>query len=132
MVCITCVAVELIDGKVYISYPYVYIDPVYNTERLKEMSEVPAANTVLVGKKPPMNYVIAVLTLIHQGVREIVIKARGRAISKAVDTAEIVRNRFLPGKVEYATIRIDSDTITNPQGRESRVSVIEIKLKIKD
>ncbi|MEM0355164.1 MAG: DNA-binding protein Alba [Desulfurococcaceae archaeon] len=96
------------------------------------MSEIPAANTVLVGKKPPMNYVIAVLTLIHQGVKEIVIKARGRAISKAVDTAEIVRNRFLPGKVEYTSIRIDSDTITNPQGRESRVSVIEIKLRIKD
>lgn len=96
------------------------------------MAEVPAANTVLIGKKPVMNYVIAVLTLVHQGVRDIVIKARGRAISKAVDTAEIIKKRFLPGKVEYGKIHIDSQTITNPQGREARVSVIEIELKIKD
>ncbi|MEM0197013.1 MAG: RNA-binding protein, partial [Sulfolobales archaeon] len=40
-----------------------------------------ATNVVLVGKKPVMNYVMATLTLLHQGVPEIVIKARGRAIS---------------------------------------------------
>ncbi len=89
-----------------------------------------ASNTVLVGKKPVMNYVIAVLTLIHQGVKEIVVKARGRAISKAVDTVEIIRNRFLPGKVEIEEIKIGSQTVTNPSGRETRVSTIEIKLKV--
>ncbi len=87
------------------------------------------SNTVLVGKKPVMNYVLAVLTLINQGVKEIVVKARGRAISKAVDTVEIVRNRFLPGKVEIGDIRIGSQTVTNPNGRQTRVSTIEIVLK---
>ncbi len=91
-----------------------------------------ASNIVLVGKKPVMNYVIAVLTLIHQGVKEVVVKARGRAISKAVDTVEIVRNRFLPGKVEIEKIDIGSQTVTNPNGRETRVSTIEIKLKVKE
>jgi len=96
------------------------------------MAQPQSANTVLVGKKPVMNYVIAVLTLVHQGVKEIYIKARGRAISKAVDTVEIVRNRFLPGKVEVTDIKIGSQTLTNPQGREARVSIIEIKLVVKE
>lgn len=96
------------------------------------MSQLQTANTILVGKKPVMNYVIAVLTLIHQGVREVYLKARGRAISKAVDTVEIIRNRFLPGKVDIEDIKIGSQTVTNPQGREARVSIIEIKLKIKE
>ncbi len=95
-------------------------------------AEPQAANTVLVGKKPVMNYVIAVLTLIHQGVKEIVVKARGRAISKAVDTVEIVRNRFLPGKLDIEDIQIGSQTVTNPAGHETRVSIIEIKLKVKE
>lgn len=96
------------------------------------MAQVQAPNTVLVGKKPVMNYVIAILTLVHQGVREVVVKARGRAISKAVDAVEIIRNRFLPGKVEVERIEIGSQTLTNPQGREARVSIIEIKLKVKE
>ncbi len=91
-----------------------------------------ASNTVLIGKKPVMNYVIAVLTLIHKNVKEIVVKARGRAISKAVDTVEIIRNRFLPGKVDIEDIKIGSQTVTNPSGRETRVSTIEIKLKVKE
>ncbi len=87
------------------------------------------SNTVLVGKKNVMNYVLAVLTLIHQGVKEVVVKARGRAISKAVDTVEIVRSRFLPEKVKIKDIKIGSQTVTNPNGRQTRVSTIEIVLE---
>jgi DNA-binding protein len=97
------------------------------------MAQTPsAANTVLVGKKPVMNYVLAILTLINQGVGEIVVKARGRAISKAVDAIEIVRNRFLPGKVDVKNINIGSQTITSSDGRQSRVSTIEIVISKKD
>lgn len=60
------------------------------------------------------------------------IKARGRAISKAVDTVEIVRNRFLPGKVEVKEIKIGSQTITSQDGRQSRVSTIEITIEKKE
>ena len=89
------------------------------------------SNVVLVGKKPVMNYVLAALTLLNQGVNEIVIKARGRAISKAVDTVEIVRNRFLPDKIEVKEIRIGSQTVTSQDGRQSRVSTIEIAIRKK-
>ncbi|RLG89364.1 MAG: DNA-binding protein Alba [Thermoprotei archaeon] len=89
-------------------------------------------NVVLVGKKPVMNYVLATLTLLNQGVNEIVVKARGRAISKAVDTVEIVRSRFLPGKIEIRNINIGSQTLTSQEGRTTRVSTIEITIVKKE
>lgn len=89
------------------------------------------SNVVLVGKKPVMNYVLAALTLLNQGVAEIIIKARGRAISKAVDTVEIVRNRFLPNQIEIKEIKIGSQVVTSQDGRQSRVSTIEISIKKK-
>lgn len=92
------------------------------------MSATPS-NVVLVGKKPVMNYVLATLTLLNQGVKEIVVKARGRAISKAVDTVEIVRNRFLPGQLEIKNIAIGSQEVTGQEGRTSRISTIEITIE---
>lgn len=97
------------------------------------MSQGPtSSNVVLVGKKPVMNYVLATLTLLNQGVPEIIVKARGRAIGKAVDTVEIVRNRFLPDKVLVRDIRIGSQVVTSAEGRQSRVSTIEIVISKKD
>jgi len=96
------------------------------------MAEATPSNVVLVGKKPVMNYVLATLTLLNQDVKEVVIKARGRAISKAVDTVEIVRKRFLKGKVDIKDIKIDSQVVQGPEGRQSRVSTIEIVLEKKE
>jgi len=96
------------------------------------MAEATPSNVVLVGKKPVMNYVLATLTLLNQDVKEVVIKARGRAISKAVDTVEIVRKRFLKGKVDVKDIKIDSQVVQSPDGRQSRVSTIEIVLEKKE
>ncbi|MEM2020800.1 MAG: DNA-binding protein Alba [Zestosphaera sp.] len=97
------------------------------------MSQGPmSSNVVLVGKKPVMNYVLATLTLLNQGVPEIIVKARGRAIGKAVDTVEIVRNRFLPDRVLVRDIRIGSQVVTSAEGRQSRVSTIEIVVSKKD
>ncbi|BCU68345.1 DNA-binding protein [Sulfolobales archaeon HS-7] len=94
-------------------------------DKMSTTSPTPS-NVVLVGKKPVMNYVLASLTLLNQGVPEITIKARGRAISKAVDTVEIVRNRFLPDKITIKEIKIGSQVVTSQDGRQSRVSTIEI------
>ena len=91
-----------------------------------------SSNVVLVGKKPVMNYVLATLTLLNQGVPEIIVKARGRAISKAVDTVEIVRSRFLPDKVQVKEIRIGSQVVTTAEGRQTRVSTIEISIAKKE
>ena len=85
-------------------------------------------NVIYVGHKPPMSYVLAVITQFNaSGSDEVVIKARGRAISTAVDTAEIVRNRFMKD-AKLADIKIGTESITNEEGRTSNVSSIEILL----
>ena len=87
-------------------------------------------NTIYVGNKPPMSYVLAVVTQFNGGSDEVVIKARGRAISRAVDTAEITRNRFVTN-AKIKDIKIGTETITNEEGRSSNVSSIEILLTTK-
>jgi DNA-binding protein len=88
-------------------------------------------NIIFVGHKPPMSYVLAVVTQFQGGGSdEVVIKARGKAISTAVDTAEIVRNRFITDAV-IKEINIGTESITNEEGRTSNVSSIEIVLIIK-
>ncbi|MCS7386942.1 MAG: DNA-binding protein Alba [archaeon GB-1867-005] len=84
-------------------------------------------NAVLVGNKPIMNYVLACLTLFHQGAKEISVKARGRAISKAVDIVEIVRNRFLTD-VKIKNIEIGTEQITTQDGRTINTSTISVVL----
>ena len=89
-------------------------------------------NVIYVGKKPPMSYVLAVVTQFQgSGSDEVIIKARGRSISTAVDTAEIVRNRFVTD-AKIKDIKIGTESITNEEeGRTSNVSSIEICLTIK-
>jgi archaea-specific DNA-binding protein len=85
-------------------------------------------NVIYVGHKPPMSYVLAVVTQFNaSGSDEVVIKARGRAISTAVDTAEIVRNRFVTD-AKLKEITIGTESVTNEEGRVSNVSSIEIRL----
>ncbi len=84
-------------------------------------------NTVYIGKKPTMNYVLAVVTQFNTGKAEVVVKARGRSISRAVDVAEIVRNRFVPGS-KVRDVRIATEKLTGDDGRTASVSSIEIFL----
>ena len=91
----------------------------------------PDENVIYVGNKPPMSYVLAIVTQFNSGSDEVVIKARGRAISRAVDAAEITRNRFVTD-AEIKDIKIGTESITNEEeGRTSNVSSIEIILTIK-
>jgi DNA-binding protein len=87
------------------------------------------SNSVLIGRKPVMNYVLACITLFHGDAPEVNIKARGKAISRAVDVAEVVRRRFLPD-VKVKTIDIGTDHIASFEegGTPSNVSTIEIIL----
>jgi DNA-binding protein len=88
-------------------------------------------NVIYVGRKPPMSYVLAVVTQFNTtGSDEVVIKARGKSISTAVDTAEIVRNRFIKD-AELKDIKIGTESVTNEEGRTSNVSLIEIILTTK-
>lgn len=85
-------------------------------------------NVIYVGQKPPMSYVLAVVTQFNTGgSNEVIIKARGRSISTAVDTAEIVRNRFVTDAT-IQEIKISTERVTNEEGRETNVSAIEIIL----
>jgi DNA-binding protein len=88
-------------------------------------------NIIYVGQKPPMSYVLAVVTQFNtSGSDEVIIKARGRSISTAVDAAEIVRNRFVTDAI-IKEIKIGTESVTNEEGRTSNVSSIEITLSKK-
>jgi DNA-binding protein len=93
-------------------------------------NETADENTIFVGNKPPMSYVLAVVTQFNGGSNSVMIKARGRAISRAVDTAEITRNRFVK-EADIKEIIIGTESITNEEGRTSNVSSIEITLSTK-
>ena len=102
------------------------------TEKIKEKitSEEKSTNDniIYVGQKPPMAYVIAVVTAFStDGSNGVILKARGRSISTAVDTAEIVRNRFIKD-AKIKDITISTESLTNEDGRTSNVSSIEICL----
>ena len=84
-------------------------------------------NNIFIGNKQVMNYVLAVVTQMNEGETEINIRARGRAISRAVDVAEIVKNRFVPGS-EIGEIKTQTDEVTNPDGRTTNVSSIIIPI----
>ncbi len=86
-----------------------------------------SGNIVYIGKKPTMNYVLAVVTQFNSGTNEVSIKARGNAISRAVDVKEIVINRFMPG-VRDMGIKTASEEIMNEDGTKSKVSTINITL----
>ena len=87
------------------------------------------ATAVLIGQKPVMNYVLAVVTQFNNGAEEVAIKARGKAISRAVDTAEIALNRFLDN-VEKKQILTSTEVIDTDSGK-TNVSSIEIVLSQK-
>lgn len=89
-------------------------------------------NTIFIGEKPFMNYVTAVvMQFTTKNATDIFIKARGKFISRAVDVAEVASKRFLNGQASVGDIKIDSEEFTNKEGRQVRVSTIEITLKKK-
>jgi len=93
------------------------------------MTDRPAAGaTVFIGQKPTMTYVFQVVTQLNAGLGPVVVKARGNAIGKAVDVAEVVRHRFLEGQVEVGSIRIETERLTNRDGKDANVSSISIPL----
>ncbi len=84
-------------------------------------------NIIFVGKKPTMNYVLAIVTQFNNAeTNRIVIKARGKAISKAVDIAEITKHKFVQS-IKYESIKLDTEVLEGEKGT-SNVSSIEIVL----
>lgn len=81
---------------------------------------------MFIGLKPTMTYVFQVVTQLNSGAGPVVVKARGNAIAKAVDVVEVVRRRFLTGQVDIGPIVIDTERLTNRDGRDANVSSIAI------
>ena len=89
-----------------------------------------ADNSIFVGGKPFMNYVTGiVMQFTTKDANKVIIKARGKFISRAVDIAEVTTKRFLKDQVKVEDIEIDSEDFNNKEGREIRVSTIEITVK---
>jgi DNA-binding protein len=93
----------------------------------QERNQEGRENIIYIGRKPTMNYVLAVVTQFNSGMDEVAIKARGNSISKAVDVKEIVINRFMPALKERS-IKTSSEDVTNEDGTRSKVSAIQIVL----
>ncbi|MDP2901481.1 MAG: DNA-binding protein Alba [Candidatus Bathyarchaeota archaeon] len=84
---------------------------------------------IYIGSKPTMMYVMAVLTAFNQkGADGVTLKARGQAISSAVDVAEICRNRFLSG-VTKPVIEIGTEELEGQDGGKRNVSTIAITIR---
>jgi len=80
---------------------------------------------VFIGKKKSMDYVIAAMLVLSS--KPVRLLARGRSISRAVDVAEILRNKILQGS-SYGEILINTETFTNTDGTNTNVSSIEIEI----
>ena len=84
-------------------------------------------NSIFIGTKPFMNYVTSVvMQFTAKNAEEVVIKARGKFISTAVDIAEVSSKRFLEGKIRIKDIKVDSEQFQNKEDKDVRVSSIEI------
>ncbi|HED05579.1 MAG TPA: DNA-binding protein Alba [Ignavibacteria bacterium] len=87
-------------------------------------------NVIFIGVKPFMNYITGVAMQFTTKQRsEVIIKARGKSINRAVNVAEAIRKRFLKDKnIGIKDIKIDSEELENKEGKKINVSTIEITL----
>jgi len=83
-------------------------------------------NVVYIGSKPVLAYVTAIMTSVSKDTKEVVLKARGRAISIAVDAAEVTRNRYM--RDLKTSVSIGTEKMQSEDGRNRNVSTIQITL----
>ena len=102
--------------------------PLSTTTQFDDSSKMPD-NSIFIGGKPFMNYVTGVvMQFTTKNADDVIIKARGKFISRAVDVAEVAAKRFLDNTVSIKDIRVDSEGFRSNEGRDVRVSTIEITL----
>lgn len=84
-------------------------------------------SVVFIGQKPVMSYVTACITYFNRGEKQVVVKARGRAISRAVDTVELLRRAFIKD-LEIKNIELSTEELVRTEGQKSNISAIEITI----
>jgi DNA-binding protein len=104
----------------------IYLGASYLLLKKRETTRMIEDNVVFIGNKPVMNYVLAIVTQFNNGSAQVTVKARGKAISRAVDAVEVSRNRFLH-EIKIKDIKIGTEKIATDRG-DSNVSTIEIVL----
>ena len=94
-----------------------------------DASTVFTDNIIFIGNKPTMNYVLAIVTQFQNGQSKVIVRGRGKAISRAVDAVEVALHKFLPriGKQQITTCTEEIET----EDGMMRVSVIEIVLALR-
>ena len=86
-------------------------------------------NVVYIGSKPFMNYVRAVeVQFGKDGCNEVIIKARGKFISRAVDVEQVVKHGPIGKTVSTKKLETNSEAFENKEGRKVNVSTVEITL----
>lgn len=104
-----------------------------STEETEEVGEAEEEEipTIYVGSKPLMRYVMAAMSIfLDENPDKIEIAARGRAISRAVDTAEVLRTRYLKGILKLENVEIGTDEVEDQEtGEIDRVSSMTVSLK---
>ena len=97
------------------------------TDKKRRERKPKGYSEIFIGGKAFMNYVTGVVMQFNGGAVDVSIKARGKYISRAVDVAEVVKNRFFQG-VEIKEVKIGSEEFTGDNNRQIRVSTIDIVL----
>jgi len=87
-------------------------------------------NIIFIGIKPFMNYVTGVVMQFkNKGQKEVIVSARGKFTSKAIDVAEVAKRNFLKEEhVKTKDVKISSESFENKEGKRIHVSTIEIHL----
>jgi DNA-binding protein len=86
-----------------------------------------ADNVIYIGRKPVMAYCLAVMTALKDNESEVTLMARGRAISKAVDVAEVIRNQFMTD-LKVKDIQIGTEQLETEDGTPRNISNISLIL----
>ena len=92
-----------------------------------QVKKVESSNVIYIGRKPVMAYCLAVMTALKDEDSEVTLMARGRAISKAVDVAEVVRNQFI-ADLKINDISIGTEQLETEEGGQRNISNIAISL----
>ena len=86
-----------------------------------------ASNEILIGKKPLMTYVTATLVQLANE-PTVLVKARGKSITRAVDVAQIIVKRMDSMGYKIGHVKIGSQLIQSEDGKERNVSTIEVQI----
>ena len=104
-------------------------DKKLDSKNIRNNSNSNDDESIFIGGKPFMNYVTGVvMQFTTKNSNQVVIKARGKFISRAVDVAEVATRRFLENTCEITNLKIGSEEFHNKEGKQVRVSIIEITL----